>query len=538
LAVELSANADESTFEPFDTPAFFPLGAFRPSNDLRTRLQLNFRRLEEEKYQPENVYQREVEASNWPGDTEGRTVLALILLAQASGRTPRYLDAILARWPREVNERGYFGVVHADDTISEQQLSGHGWALRALAELERWRPGGPARALAEPIVQNLILPTAGAHREYPLDADARMTKGGYSGSHLGRVGRWLLSTDVGCDFICLDGIVDIYDVFRDARLRPIIEEMVARFLQLDLVAVKAQTHATLTACRALLRWAVIAHDESLVHAVVERYDLYSKRAWTEHYANFNWFERPQWTEPCAIVDSLMVVMELWRRTGEVRYVHDAQHIYFNALGHAQRSNGGFGCDNCPGADGEKDLFFKVYEAHWCCTMRGGEGLSRMAQYCVARRKDEWLLPFWLPGEIESDGTRLTVESSYPLEAALTLRVRGGDRSVIRAVGLIVPPWITDVRARGISGEEIVATGSWLHLAVEREDETWTISGKLAESSRPLLNPTAAKKPFAVRYRGPLLLAGRPRGEEMEPLFHAYRSPIVEPADSRRRLLWE
>src|ERR1700712_2847959 len=132
--------------------SFSSLGEFRPSGDLWTRVQLNFNRLEESKYQPQNVFQRKAEADNWPGDTEGRTVLALVLLAQALGRTPRYLEEILAQWPSEVNRLGYFGTVHPADTISEQQLSGHGWVLRALSELERWRPGGIARQLAMPVI--------------------------------------------------------------------------------------------------------------------------------------------------------------------------------------------------------------------------------------------------------------------------------------------------------------------------------------------------------------------------------------------------
>lgn len=516
-----------------DRMTFVPLGNFRPIGDLAIRLQRNYDRLEEEKYQPQNVFQGAKEAANWPGDTEGRTVLALVLLAQATGRAPRYLEEILARWPSELNERGYFGVIQLDDLISEQQLSGHGWVLRALAELERWRPGGIARSLALPVIENLILPTAGAHRAYPLDPAVRSPTGSYSGTHLGRVGRWLLSTDVGCDFICLDGLVDAYEVFRDERLRPIIEEMVARFLQMDVVAVKAQTHATLTACRALLRWSEISGDTSLVRAVAERYALYTRNAWTEHYANFNWFGRPEWTEPCAIVDSLMVAMELWRHTDDRRYLEDAQYIYFNALGHAQRANGGFGCDNCPGADGEDDLFDKVYEAHWCCTMRGGEGLARMAQYCVARRGNEWLLPFWLPGEFRGNSVRLTIASDYPTQAALRLETDGE----VQAISLFVPPWMSHVRAEGGNGELTPANDGWFRLTLDGERQNWTVGGELAEGSRPLLNPLSRRVPRVVRYRGPLLLANRPDGEQrVAPIFDRYRADHAESGTYRMRLL--
>lgn len=66
---------------------FLDLGSFIPAAGLWTRLQRNVARLEEEKYYPQNVFQRE-----------------------------RRFE----RWPEEVNERGY------TDGSSEQQLSSHG----------------------------------------------------------------------------------------------------------------------------------------------------------------------------------------------------------------------------------------------------------------------------------------------------------------------------------------------------------------------------------------------------------------------------
>ena len=515
---------------------FLRLGQFRAIDNLRARQHRNFDRLEEEKYRPENVFQREKEAGNWPGDTEGRTVLALVLLAQATGRTPQYLDAILARWPGEVNARGYFGDIQPDGLISEQQLSGHGWVLRALAELERWRPGGPARALATPVIENLILPTAGQHRLYPLDPAVRRPEGGFSGTHLGRVGPWLLSTDVGCDFICLDGVVDAYDVFRDERLRPLAEEMIDRFLELDLLAVQAQTHATLTACRALLRWAEIAGRAELVRAVAQRFDLYTAQAWTEHHANYNWFGRPEWTEPCAIVDSLMVAMELWRWTREDRYLTQAQQIYFNALGHAQRANGGFGCDNCPGADGEDDLFHKVYEAHWCCTMRGGEGLARVGQYNIAREGDAWLVTFGLGGAAVSEVDRIAVVSEYPNEPRLQVIWEANAQREIARVRVYIPAWFRVAGATDAAGNSVVLGRDqrWLELPLTKAEGTWSITGEFVEGTRATLHPLPGGKHRVVRYRGPLLHADRPDGPGVEPLFAAFAAePVAKP---RRRLL--
>ncbi|TVR52323.1 MAG: hypothetical protein EA425_05050 [Puniceicoccaceae bacterium] len=225
---------------------------------------MNFTCLEQERYWPENVFQRDRAFKKWPGDIEGRTLLAWILLEQATGRAARYLDCVIDSWPAELNERGYFGNIYTDG-ISEQQLSGHGWALQALAELERLRPGGPARRMADPLIERLFLPTAGCYQNYSIDPSERQAAGEYSGSHLKQIGAWILSTDVGCFGIGMAGLIDASEAFgRSGELAPLITEMIDCFLAIDLEAIRAQTHATLSACRGLLRWARIAGRNELV----------------------------------------------------------------------------------------------------------------------------------------------------------------------------------------------------------------------------------------------------------------------------------
>src|SRR5690606_30673683 len=102
---------------------------------------------------------------------------------------------------------------------------------------------------------------------------------------------WLLSSDIGCDFIFMDGVIHAYSLFPDPEVKALVEEMIQRFLQMDLVGIKAQTHATLTALRGLLRYYSLTGESYLLEEVVERYDLYHGQAITENFENFNWFGR-------------------------------------------------------------------------------------------------------------------------------------------------------------------------------------------------------------------------------------------------------
>jgi hypothetical protein len=413
----------------------------KPAGDLAFRAGKNFDRLEEEKYQPAHVFL--ASENEWPGDTEGRTVLALTLLTQALDRKPKYLEAIVDAFPAHFNSDGYFGAKHLPDIMDEQQFSSHGWVLRALCE-EYLRTQSPSvKAMIDKMVQNLVLPTRGFHSAYPIDPKERVFAGAHGGNIANQIGAWRLSTDIGCDFIFLDGIVQAWELFPTPELKSIIDEIIARFLEVDLVAIEAQTHATLTGLRAILRYSRAASQPHLVVEVEKRFQLYLAEAWTENFANYNWFQRPKWTEPCAIVDSFIVAVDLWQITRNADYLKDAHLTYYNALGHGQRANGGFGCDTCVGA-GDPVIRISVIEAHWCCTMRGGEGLARAIQYLGFQNPGELYLPFFNDCEMNlataAGALHLKQTTHYPYRGQVQIEVLDGTVPQEVSLFFYLPPW--------------------------------------------------------------------------------------------------
>ncbi|GGG88511.1 hypothetical protein GCM10007415_23200 [Parapedobacter pyrenivorans] len=427
-----------------------PYGQLRVSGELETRSLRNFDRLESDIYTPDNVFPvaHEGVSAGWPGDYEGRIILGLTLQAQATHREPKYLAELIDRIDTRVNAKGYLGPI-MQDSILEQQLSGHGWLLRGLCEYYAWKQDDRVKQHIKNIITNLALPTKGYHAKYPIDPDERLHDvGEASGTTQNAIGNWLLSSDIGCDFIFMDGVIHAYTLFPDPELKGLIDEMVARFLQMDLVRIKAQTHATLTAIRGLLRYYEVTKDDKLLKAAANRYALYRDEAMTETYANFNWFGRPEWTEPCAIVDAFMVATQLWQDSGDPHYLQDAHLIYYNAMTHAQRANGGFGLDNCPGPEDDV-LSVHTDEAYWCCTMRGGEGLAAAIQYTYfTGGKNRVYLPFFNTSEVSvprSGGeTTLLQRSQYPYKGHIELEVLAtqGNNNATR-LHLFAPEWAED-----------------------------------------------------------------------------------------------
>lgn len=348
--------------------------------ELLRRIQRNFDRLEETKYQPDHVFLDDKQSGHWPGDTEGRTILGLIMNSKSSNRVPVYLNEIIKRIPDHLNKKGYMGKIHPEGVLDEQQLSGNGWLIRGLCEYYTLKKDPGILKLVKTIVDSLYIPGKGLYQKYPIDPESRnLNIGEAMGTIYKSVDNWYLSTDVGCVFIGMDGIINAYRLLPSAELKEVIDEMVERFLQMDLIMIKAQTHASLTAMRGLITYATLTNNKTLINEVEKRWNLYLQFGMMETFANYNWFCRYNAaSEPCAIVDSYIVALKLWEITKNETYLPYLDLIYYNALSHAQRNNGGFGCDVLNSPD-SCHLSVRIPEAHWCCTMRGADGLAYVAQ---------------------------------------------------------------------------------------------------------------------------------------------------------------
>lgn len=490
------------------------LGDILIRGELKTRLLRNFNRLEESKYQPDHVFLTEKESGGWPGDTEGRTILGLVMDAQASHREPLYLQDILKRLPTHLNSQGYMGAIY-EGMLNEQQLSGNGWLLRGLCEYYKWKKDKKVLPIIRSIATNLFVKGKELYKEYPIDPKLRRSQeGGASGNIDHTYRHWMLSTDVGCVYIGMDGAIQAYDILRLPALKNVIDEMINSFLSVDLVHIKAQTHATLTACRGLVRYACITGNRKYADEAVKRWQIYKSDGMTECFGNYNWFDRyDTWTEPCAIVDSYMLAVQLWQYTGEIIYRNDAELIYYNAIAHAQRTNGGFGCDNCPGI-GSKNLSLEPFidEASWCCTMRGGEGLSRAVGYAYFTEGNSIVIPFYHSSEATirlSRGQFVSIVQStaYPFGNQVVLKIV--DSNVKDAcLRLAVPYWMEQPRLT-LNGKSFpckLSNGfTELRKALKKNDIIIFSFNQNVRYEHTINQKNTRSQQFKVFY-GPLLLA--------------------------------
>lgn len=395
-----------------------------PRGELGVRSSMLAAHLESPVYSAAQIFDNPSK-NTWPGDWEGRTILAQTLICRSTGKYPAHLDEIVSDLPKHFNSRGYLGEMLPDGLFDEQQMSGHSWLLRGLVEYYYFRRYEYIKDMIRNIVYNLYIPAKNYYDNYPVSPEQRAGGGGESGSITGIVNAWRISTDTGCAYIPLDGISAAYELSGDNEIKKLLDEMVKCFGKIDPLKIKSQTHATLTAVRGILRIYNISENKEYLNIAKNIFNLYINNGLTPNYENYNWFGRPEWTEPCAVIDSFIVAMQLYMFTSDTRYIDCAQRIYYNGICREQRPNGGFGCNSCV-TDGI--IRNHCYEAYWCCTMRGGEGLARVAQYGYLIDGNHIIVPYLSSSaaDLAVNGEIVHIEqtTAYPYEGRAVFEITG------------------------------------------------------------------------------------------------------------------
>lgn len=372
------------------------------SGRLLERIKKNTLRILDDIYNYPNVFQN---TSDWPGDFPGRTLLALTSLYLVykeddpeRKRIEERLNIYFSHIKEFLNEDFYFGPLFNKEKINEQQLSGNAWFFRGLCRYYQITKDEEIISWLERINKKFLLPLSPCYSTYPIKE--RRPDGGIAGHILEtKDKRWLLSSDIGCAFILLDGYVSTYEILKDDELKKAIEDIIDKYQQIDFVNLKCQTHATLTCARAILRFYQITKEEKYLNLVKRIFDKYEKQGMTDDYQNVNWFlKNESWTEPCCVIDSFILAKHLYLITNENRYLVLFNRIYLNGLRTFQRDNGGAGCTSVA-KDGVKELKVIMYEAFFCCTLREGEGMYELST-SIFKTGDKYL--FMIPESYEDD----------------------------------------------------------------------------------------------------------------------------------------
>ena len=93
-----------------------------------------------------------------------------------------------------------------------------------------------------------------------------------------------LSTDIGCAYMCLDGLSRAYRDLDIPELKDLLEEMIEAFAAIDFVGISMQTHATLSGIRGILCFYEALGDARYLEMAKRLFSLYERQGMTENYA--------------------------------------------------------------------------------------------------------------------------------------------------------------------------------------------------------------------------------------------------------------
>ena len=315
-------------------------------------------------------------AESWPGDWVGRTLLAFNHLYEITGKEIPAMHELVENIDEHINETGYLGTPFDGKHAKETQITGHLWYLRGFLRYAKNFKSKKAFDIAQSTIENLYLPSLAMFENYPLERH-KTNDGGIAGKSYDTVNGWELSSDIGCGFMCLDGLVDYYEAFPDPRVFHLITRLIEIFDGIDFVSCGFQTHCTLSSLRAILRFYELTKEKHYFEIVKAKFELYLDHGMTLTYENFNWFGREKsWTEPCAVVDSLMLAKSLYLYTKDTRYLTLARRMWFNGLQFCQRPDGGCGSNSCVTKE-NPILSVRSLQNSFCCNMRYTEGLLEL-----------------------------------------------------------------------------------------------------------------------------------------------------------------
>lgn len=509
--------------------------------DLQNRLERSYRRMHSKWYTADKVFV--ADGNNWPGDWEGRTILALTTLGRSLNRQPLELEKMISNLFTHLNERGYLGPVREEQTFDEQQISGHSWLLRGLIDYYEWKKDIKVLSIIEAICHRLLMPTLGFYKHYPMNPKERIVSGEAAGNLTGKkIGYWLTSSDTGCAFIMLDGITKAYELLKDNSLEILIEEMIEAYFTMNLVELSVQTHATLSALRGIIRYGRLKGDRQLIEKCEDTYAIYLAHGRTENYANYNWFGRPTWTEPCAVVDAFMISMELAKITGKAVYIEEANYIYYNALSYAQRENGGFGCDICSGAAGDFIMPHQgIFEAHWCCTMRGANGLGYIAENSLHVKETSIKYHMYFEGlcEVIQDSGKLKLRNQGDFMREGTYRVCVEENTFAEPIKMMFykPMWANHFAVRFHGREYTETKGGYIGVEIGAgEKGTLYLEMVISCRNERTINSGSVTGYFR-KLHGYMLLAQEEGKDELKPLMDYVESKTDDDRYIPKRILF-
>jgi DUF1680 family protein len=416
---------------------------------------------------------------DWPGDQMGRW-FSVLHVAEGNGWTP-------AAWHRQVvakvvlplqTQKGNFGPPGSGEKVDAQIASGNAFALRGLmdayADTREPRFLDAARKLAryfEAIAPNWETRRQGKLHEFY--------------GH------------------CLDGLVALSEQGGDRWALDLAERLAQH------AGRTSHTHHSLSLCRGLIDLGRVTGKKEYL-AKVEDYLAWCREHQIVTGGLPEAMPQSEQDEGCGLADWIVVNLMMYSRTGEERYLDDAEHMLVNHFFMNQFHTGGFGHRSfSPEVVGGKQ--WQGWNGQFgsenpgCCSLWGQWALGQVGRFVVTQSDDTVQVNLYPAAEITipERGLRLEISGDFPRMKKAQIRVQC-EKPQSLALALRIPPWANSMKVK-CDGLEVEQPNAGRRVLLSRIwKDSATVDIEFVAAVRLVAWPAREPKGVAV-FDGPLCL---------------------------------
>ena len=409
--------------------------------------------------------------TNYSGDISGR-FLELASLTSPSGRlAPRTLGLAAAEIAQYQKADGHFGAeMDFGEPISKgsppiPMLWGNGRLLVGLVTAARKLHDTNLLAAARRL-GDFYVSSANVFCSTAREAELRAT-GTYGDGY------------TCCYFPAIEGLALLYRATGEGRYLEQGQRMADWFGKFDALPTD-HSHGNLCAWRGILELYQITGEHSYLDRALAKWEAAVEGGfvWTLGGVGEHWHVFHTIDEGCSESDWLRFNLELWRDTGQTRFLDVAERLLHNQYAANQCPNGGYGGRPFDGdASGPIGTRGPVEEWPWCCSFHGPLGLYSLKAYLAAASERGVFVNFPLDfrATLRSGGRawRVAVRTlpstrADQRESEIELATAGTAAAGPATLWLRRPEWAAEAELAGPGGETVPFSQEGGYLKVARQ----------------------------------------------------------------------
>ncbi|HOZ45556.1 MAG TPA: glycoside hydrolase family 127 protein [Candidatus Hydrogenedentes bacterium] len=462
--------------------------------------------------------------TNFSGDVSGRFIELAMLTSPPGHPSPPTLAPVLAAIARDRNSQfqkadGHFGVDIdlAQELVEDSPplclLWGNARLLVGLIACAQ-ECGDPEVLAAAKRLGDFYVATAAQLCSPEREAEYRAS------------GTW--GHSYTCDYFpAIEGLAMLYRATEDGRYLEQAQRMAEFFTKFDALP-NDHSHGNLSAWRGILQLYEITGDSSYLERAKAKWDaaVAGGFVWPIGGIGEQWRVFYRAGETCSEADWLRFCLDLWRFTGDTRYLDIADRLLHNQYPVSQCDTGGYGDLYFDGdADAGPISAIGSLEADYCCCFAGPLALHFLKSYlAVGSERGVYVsLPFDFTSSVKAGGRdwRVAVTTSMDTwngEACIyvSLAPEEGSLDAPTTLWLHVPDWAFGVKQVSMAGEDITPVIDDGYLRVDRTfrageslvvtlDTGLTLEGRRFQKIVPKAGETARFRDVSV-LTGPRILS--------------------------------